>query len=73
MEKFLTLFQVISAILLIVLILFQKQSGEMSSLFGGGSSGEGYRTKRGMEKWLFWGTVILAVLFILSAILRIVL
>ena len=39
----------------------QNRGSSMSSLFGG--SGDIYRTKRGIEKTLFIGTIVLLVIF----------
>jgi protein translocase SecG subunit len=72
MENTLNIIEICAAIALIVLILLQKQGGGLSSVLGG-SGGEIYRTKRGMEKWLMKGTVVLAIILMGMAILRILL
>lgn len=54
--------QVIVSVLLIVSILLQNRGSGLSSVFGG--SGSVYRTKRGLEKGLFFLTIILAILFV---------
>ena len=66
----LTAIQIGSAVLLIVTILLQ-QRGE--GLSGGlvGSALE-YSTKRGVEKWVFWATIVLAILFFGSSIVRLI-
>lgn len=58
----------IIAILLIGVVLLQKQSSGLSATFGGG--GEFYRSKRSIEKLLIWVTVILSVLFGILSILQ---
>lgn len=58
-------FQILISVLLIITILLQKQGTGLSSAFGG--EGNIYRTKRGFEKILFISTIILAVLFFVSA------
>jgi len=55
------------SILLILSILVQNRSSGLSSTFGG--SGAIQVKKRGAEKVLFNATIILAVLFVASAIL----
>lgn len=50
---------------LISLILLQSSQGGLGSAFGGG---ETYRTKRGAERFVFIGTIILAVLFLITSI-----
>jgi protein translocase SecG subunit len=52
--------QIIVAILLIVSILLQAQGGGISPVFGGG--GEMYRSKRNVEKFLIYGTCLLAII-----------
>ena len=65
------LFQIVISALLIGVILLQVQGSGLSASFGG--SGESFRSRRSMEKFLIYGTIVLAVLFaILSIILLIV-
>ena len=52
--------QIITAVLLVVSVLFQASSGGLGSALGGSSS---YHTKRGVEKGIFYLTIILAVIF----------
>lgn len=61
--------QVITSLLLIVSILLQQRGGGLSQVFGG--SGGAYRTRRGVERITLWASVILAVLFLVLAILSI--
>lgn len=70
MKNILNIGELLIAILLIILILLQKQGGGLSSVFGGGNE-ERYRTKRGLEKTLLWATIVLAILFAVLAISRI--
>jgi len=58
--------QAFIAILLIVAILIQNRSAGLSSPFA--SAGAIATTKRGAEKLVFRATIVLAVLFVLSAI-----
>jgi preprotein translocase subunit SecG len=58
-----TIAQIAVAIVIIILILLQERSSGMSGLFGGDSGGL-YQTRRGMEKTLFYITIILCVLFV---------
>jgi protein translocase SecG subunit len=62
--------EILIAVLLILVILLQKQSGGLSSVLGG--SGETYRTKRGFERTLVWVTIVLSVLLLVLAIIRII-
>jgi preprotein translocase subunit SecG len=66
-----TVFQIIIATLLIITIILQQRGTSLGTAFGGG--GETYRSKRGLEKMLFYMTIILAILFAASSILSLVL
>lgn len=64
------IFQIIISALLVGVVLLQNQSGGLSASFGG--SGEFYRSRRSLEKFLFLGTIALAFVFgLLSVILLI--
>lgn len=54
--------QLVSAILLIVAVLLQRRGTGLGSTFGG--EGNVYRTKRGLEKYLFILTIVLAAIFL---------
>lgn len=69
MVNLITIFQSVFAIGLIVAILLQARGTGLGSLFGGG--GETYRSKRGVEKILFWTTIGLAIGFLLTSVLNI--
>lgn len=62
--------QVIVSILLIVAILLQNRGAGLGSAFGG--SGGVYLTKRGLEKKLFFVTIILSVIFFALSFLGII-
>lgn len=62
--------QIIISILLMIAILLQNRGSGLSGIFGGGDSI--YRTKRGIEKGLFYATIALGALFFLTAILGII-
>ncbi len=64
--------QIIVAILLIILILLQERSSGLSGVLGGSESGS-YQTKRGLEKLIFYGTIVLAILFIGLSLLKLIL
>lgn len=66
---FLNIFQIIISILLVITILLQQRGGGLSPVFGG--AGGVYRTRRGVEKFIFIATIILAILFLLTAMANI--
>lgn len=62
MQNAITIAQIAVSILLVVAILFQQQGAGLSATFGG--DGNAFRTKRGLEKGLFYATIVLGVLFL---------
>jgi protein translocase SecG subunit len=66
MHSFLGVVEFALALLVMLGILLQtpKASGLGGTIGGGGDSGGGYRTKRGLEKNLFYATIGLVVLFV---------
>ena len=71
MKASINLFQIIIAVLLIVIILIQQKGTGLGTAFGGDLSF--YRTKRGAEKLLFYATIVLSAIFILISLLGLVL
>ena len=61
--------QIIVSIILVTAILLQQRGTGLSSAFGG--EGNIYRTKRGLEKTLHIATVVLAIIFLVTALLDI--
>lgn len=66
MLKYLPIVQIIISVLLIGAILLQSRGSGLSSVFGGESTF--YHTRRGIEKIVFWATIILAVLFVATSL-----
>lgn len=62
MEKVLTIVQMVSAVLLIIVILLQQKGAGLGGLFGG--TDDVYRSKRGIEKVLLKATIVLSVIFL---------
>ena len=62
MKQILQYVTLISAVLLVVVILMQNQGAGLGGAWGG--EGNFYRSKRGAEKALFIGTIVLSVVFI---------
>jgi preprotein translocase subunit SecG len=60
-----------SAVLMIVTILLQQRGATLGAGFG--SSGELFTTRRGVDKNLFEVTIVLAVIFVLSIIVGLLL
>lgn len=72
MKEILPIVQIISAVILIILVLFQQRGGTaLGSAFGGG--GGVYMTQRGIQKKIYWATIITSGLFVVLALLNIIL
>ncbi len=71
MKQALNIAIVVSAVALITFVLLQQKGGGLGSAFGGDSGA--YRTKRGAEKLVFYGTIIFAIIFFGSILLNLVL
>jgi len=63
MKTTLDIAQIVIAVALITAILFQIKGGGLGGIFG--QSDSVYRTKRGIDRWLFLGTIILTVIFVI--------
>jgi len=61
--------QITLSILLIVSILLQQRGASIGGAFGGDNFSSTFYKRRGAEKVLFRATIILAILFVLSTLL----
>lgn len=68
LQKIIPVVQIISSLLLIIVVLLQNREGGASGILGGEGVGGSFYTKRGLEKGLLYATVILAIIFVGSAI-----
>lgn len=71
MKLFLSIAQIATAVGLAILILVQQRGTALGSAFGGDSGGV-YTTRRGIQKNIFWLTVVFGVLFVILAILNLI-
>ena len=61
------------AVVLATMVLIQQTDASMGAAFGGSGGGEGIeRTRRGLERTIFQGTIVVAILFVISVIASIV-
>lgn len=58
------------SILLIGAIVLQRTGASLGGAFGADNFSSGFHTRRGLEKSLFYATIILGILFALSALLN---
>ncbi|MEK7558302.1 MAG: preprotein translocase subunit SecG [Patescibacteria group bacterium] len=61
--------QIVLSVLLVGAILLQQTSASAGGALGGSDALGSYHTRRGAEKVLFNSTIILAILFAISALL----
>jgi len=72
MNTILPIAQSVTAILLIIFVMIQQRGTALGSAFGGGDGGGFYSTRRGIQKKIFWATIISGALFIILALLNLV-
>ncbi|OGF58193.1 preprotein translocase subunit SecG [Candidatus Giovannonibacteria bacterium RIFCSPLOWO2_01_FULL_43_160] len=70
MRNLLLWIQIAVSVLLVTAILLQQKGAGLGAAFGG--SGQIYRSKRGVEKSLFIGTIILTILFVAIALFNLI-
>ena len=66
MKTTLYIIQIVIAVALVTAILFQVKGGGLGGIFG--QSDSVFRTKRGIEKYLFIATIVLVVIFVALSI-----
>ena len=62
--------QIALSALLIIAILLQHTGASLGGAFGADNFSSGFHTRRGLEKTLFFATIILGILFALSALVN---
>lgn len=67
MAQILPYIQIILSLLLIAGVLLQRSEASLGSAFGGDGARGGRFMRRGIEKILFNSTIVIAILFALSA------
>lgn len=70
MNQILFYAQIAVSVILIILIAIQQRGQALGSGFGGG--GEFYSSRRGIQKKLYWATIVIVALFIGLGILNLV-
>lgn len=67
MEKFLNIALIITSVALIASVILQSKGAGLGGLTGA-DSGSVFTARRGIERTLFWVTIVLSVLFFVLAI-----
>lgn len=70
MNQILFYAQIVVSIGVIILIALQQRGSSLGAGFGGGGS-EVYSTKRGIQKKIYYATIILATIFLVLGVLNI--
>jgi len=60
------------SILLIITILLQQTGSGMGGVFGGDNFSSGFTTRRGSEKFFFSTSIVLGILFSVSAFIALI-
>jgi len=63
--------QIALSVLLMAAILLQRTGASLGGAFGADNFSSGFHTRRGFEKVLFQATIVLGILFALSALVNI--
>lgn len=66
MKSVISIIQIILGVLLILVIIIQQKGSGLGSAFGGDMGF--YRSKRGVEKLLFYATIVLSTALIVSSL-----
>lgn len=64
--------QILLSILLVAAILLQQRGSSLGGAFGGDNFSAAFHKRRGGELFLFRLSIVLAILFVLSAILNVI-
>ena len=70
LQSILPYVQIALSVLLIIAILLQRTGASLGGAFGADNFSSGFHTRRGLEKTLFFATIILGILFALSALVN---
>ena len=72
LAQYLPIIQIILAILLTGGVLIQQSETSLGGAFGAGDSGNAFRTRRGAERVIFLGTIVVSVLFVATCFIALV-
>ena len=72
LQQMLPYVQIGLSILLIGAILMQRTGAALGGAFGADNFSSGFHTRRGLERTLFYTTIVLGILFALSALVNLV-
>ncbi|NBV76828.1 preprotein translocase subunit SecG [bacterium] len=64
--------QLALSIAIIVTIVLQRTGASLGGAFGADNFSSGFHTRRGLERFLFRATIVLGILFALSALVTLI-
>lgn len=64
--------QIVLGIVLIGAIILQRTGASLGGAFGSDNFSSGFHTRRGLEKTLFRATIVIGLLFVLSALVNLI-
>lgn len=70
LQMYLPYVQIGLSVLLIAAILLQQTGASLGGAFGADNFSSGFHTRRGFEKTLFQATIVLGILFAVSALVN---
>jgi preprotein translocase subunit SecG len=71
MEKYLDIALIITSVTLIISVILQSKGAGLGGLSGADTGGV-FTARRGIEKTLFWVTIVLSVVFFILAITAVI-
>ena len=72
LATYLPYIQIALALLIVGGVMLQHSETSLGGAFGGGDSGTSFHTRRGAEKFLFNGTIVVSILFVATCIIALV-
>lgn len=59
--------EIVLAIAIVIAVLMQQTGAALGGAFGGDNFSAAYHTRRGSEKYLFYASIVLGILFALNS------
>ncbi len=64
--------QVVFALIIVLCVLLQQTGASLGGALGGDNFSATYHTRRGMEKYLFYTTIVVGILFAASSFMALI-
>ncbi|MYJ58576.1 MAG: preprotein translocase subunit SecG [Chloroflexi bacterium] len=63
-SELLNVIQILVALVVIAAVIMQAKGAGLGNIYGGAGAESSYRTRRGLERTLFRGTIVLMLIFV---------